>query len=351
MRGVSGEWASVGWDVGGAHLKVAAADAGGRIVHVRQLACPLWRGVNVLREALQSLAAECAAAAHAVTMTGELSDVFASRDDGVHGILEVLAAALGDRRIHVYGGPAGWLSPGDAAARSEWVASMNWHVTAAAIARAGDSALLLDIGSTTMDLVPVREGAVLARGHNDADRLACDELLYQGVVRTPVMAVCRQAPYAGRWQHLAAEYFANMADVYRLTGELGADADLMDTADGRSKDRRASAARLARMLGRDGATEPPAALDAFARFVAYCQFDRLQRCFTAAQAAVSPPGSLARIVGAGCGRFLARRLAAFNGLGYADIASVIPCDGRIADKLADCAPAAALARLAWLDRV
>ena len=61
------------------------------------------------------------------------------------------------------------------------------------------------------------------------------ELLYTGVVRTPVMAVAQTAPFSGRMQRIAAERFATMADVWRLTGDLPGDADPYPTADQRGK--------------------------------------------------------------------------------------------------------------------
>ncbi len=42
---------TAGLDVGGAHLKVALAEAG-RTVAVRQIACPLWQGLDKLDAAL-----------------------------------------------------------------------------------------------------------------------------------------------------------------------------------------------------------------------------------------------------------------------------------------------------------
>ena len=78
----------------------------------------------------------------------------------------------------------------------------------------------MDVGTTTTDLIPIRAGAVAARGATDAERLTESELLYTGVVRTPVMAVAQTAPFSGRMQGIAAERFATMADVWRLTGDL-----------------------------------------------------------------------------------------------------------------------------------
>src|SRR5207247_7377367 len=95
------------------------------------------------------------------------------------------------------------------------------------------SALLIDMGSTTTDLVPVAAGAIAARGYTDAERLACGELVYTGLVRSFVMALAKRAPVAGSWTPLVHENFANMADVHRLLESLADGVDQMPPADGR----------------------------------------------------------------------------------------------------------------------
>ena len=81
------------------------------------------------------------------------------------------------------------------------------------VARRHADELLVDAGTTTTDLIPIKAGKVAARGATDAERLTEGELLYTGVVRTPVMAVAHSAPFRGRVQKIAAERFATMADV------------------------------------------------------------------------------------------------------------------------------------------
>ena len=71
------------------------------------------------------------------------------------------------------------------------IASANWHACAALIAGKHTSALFVDLGSTTTDIVPIVDGKVAARGYTDAQRLAAGELIYTGLVRGFVMADCR----------------------------------------------------------------------------------------------------------------------------------------------------------------
>ena len=43
---------TTGWDLGGAHLKVAQIDGAGRLRTAQQLPCTLWRGLEHLTEML-----------------------------------------------------------------------------------------------------------------------------------------------------------------------------------------------------------------------------------------------------------------------------------------------------------
>lgn len=333
----------LGLDIGGAHLKLARATEG-RLLDLRQVPCALWQGLDRLGAALvEGQAGWPKMERVAVTMTGELADLFPDRATGVRGILEALRPALGAAAVAIYG-LDGFVTPEEAMARPAAVASANWHASAViAAARCGDG-LLIDIGSTTTDLTPLKEDSVAARGRDDASRLACRELVYTGVVRTPVMAVARHLSFGGERLGVMAEYFASMADVYRLTGALPPHADQHASADGRGKSLGESRARLARMAGRDAASASDAAWDALARQLAARQLHLLEAACHHLLSAFLPPAD-APIVGAGVGRFLVEELARRLGRPYRSFAALIPVEPAAAEHAADCAPAAAVALL------
>lgn len=337
---------SIGWDIGGAHLKLARLDARGAIRDVAQLACPLWRGLDRLEAVLEGIGAEIDLAAHrhAVTMTGELADLFPDRRRGVRALLATFRKRVGAAPLSVYT-LRGLRSMQMARARPLEVASANWHATATLIARQVNDALLIDIGSTTTDLIAVRGGRVRPRQTSDGERLAAGTLLYTGVVRTPVMAVVREVPFAGEWQALAAEHFATLADVYRLTGDLPLRYDRMETADGAGKTAQDSARRLARMLGRD-ADETD--LDGWRRLAACVARRHQEEILRAVERVLSalPAQRPVRIVGAGVGRFIARAVARRLECPYTDFADLVQSPRKLRDMAAVCAPAVAVAKLA-----
>ena len=152
-----------GWDLGGANVKLARVE-GGRVVHVAQIPCPIIAERRKFDAAVDAaLPLISSPALHAVTMTGELSDVFDDRTEGVAYLVELMQRVAAGQTLRVYAGNAGFLDPDDAKSRTLEVASANWHATAALIARRHNDALLVDMGTTTTDLIPIKDGAVAAR--------------------------------------------------------------------------------------------------------------------------------------------------------------------------------------------
>lgn len=339
----------VGWDLGGAHLKVAGIGAGGAILRVEQHATPIWEGLTVLDAALSRFCLESdrAPTRHALTMSGELVDAFVEREQGVRALLDLFCRRFPPESVRVYALDSG-LQPVDAVlARPLAVASANWHATATYVAETVGDGILVDIGSTTTDIIPFREQRPCHLGATDMQRLRCGELVYTGVVRTPVMALIQRAPFAGVFQNIAAERFATTADVYRVTDELDEACDLYPPADGAGKSRIDSIRRLARMLGTDAGTDvPDGEWRGFAEFIAARQLELIQRSFDGVRNRVNAAHRARRLVGAGSGRFLARKLAEANACEYIDFAQLVAGEESARAMASVCAPAVVVAQLA-----
>lgn len=337
----------VGWDLGGAHLKAAHMDAEGYVLSAAQLPCPLWQGVEYLRRGVDLAlgALDCESRAHAITMTGELVDLFSSRSEGVRALIKVMEDRLWPASIQWYAGMQGFLNSGETFNAEHAIASSNWLASASYVAACVPQALFVDIGSTTTDIIPIRDAAVVARGCNDCDRLRFGEMVYTGVVRTPLAAVAREAPFLGAWIPQMTEHFATTADIYRLTGELPPHADQLPCADNGPKTLQGSARRLARMLGLD---VDAGALDDWQRLARYYREQQVQT-IARAVCLVGSDRNLrddAPLVGCGTGRFLARRLAERCGREYIDMRSLLRTERLKTGDPADCVPAVAVAGLA-----
>jgi (4-(4-[2-(gamma-L-glutamylamino)ethyl]phenoxymethyl)furan-2-yl)methanamine synthase len=305
----------IGWDIGGAHLKAALLDEQGAAMQALQLPCQLWLGLDQLELAINNAlkafkiapagpALECNSpvATHAVTMTGELVDLFANRHEGVLAIATLATKILGKDTLF-YAANEGFVALARVSALTPRIASTNWHASASALALQLNDALFIDIGSTTTDIIAIESGKVISANLSDAARMADDSLIYTGVVRTPVMALTQKIPFEGRLVNVAAEYFATMADVYRLTGELLPQYDMAATADGKGKTALESARRLARMIGHDVETKPIAS---WVNLAQICKTLQMNQIKTALLKHLKPNMT---IIGAGAGCFLAQQIA------------------------------------------
>jgi probable H4MPT-linked C1 transfer pathway protein len=332
-----------GFDVGGAHLKVTRAE-NGRIVAAVTIATPLWLGLDHLTSALDEAAPLYAGAdLNAFTMTGELSDIFPSRDVGVAALLEQISERFPAARNLIYAGRSGFVEVAQAARLSMDVASANWHATAQLVGKLAGDALFVDMGSTTTDVIAIKDGAVANDGYTDAERLLTGELVYTGFVRTFLFGVASSAPVRGKLTPLMNEYFASIADVHRILGVLDEKDDKHPSADGKEKTVAASIARLARMVGRDAADLAPSEWSDVARWFSERQLRKIH------DAAFRVAGSLASdapIVGAGTGRRQIKRLAERMERRFIDFAGIIPADDAVRGEASIAAPASAVALLA-----
>jgi len=324
----------LGLDIGGANLK--AATAAGRAVSV---AFPLWKQPDALPAALASLVAQFPGIDEfAVTMTGELCDCYATKREGVNRILDAVEFAANQSRerqrpVRVWSTSGNWLSVKEARVQTLAVAASNWHALATFAGRfapAGNG-LLIDIGTTTTDIIPLNDGVPVAKGLTDFDRLKTCELIYVGVKRTPIMAL--------GLPNLCAEYFADIRDAFivaRAMPETGA----TDTADGRSEMRKDCRARLARMLGMDSES---ASVDVTREFALSC-VKRLEEIIAIGIEKVTPTNFQTLILSGGPGEFVAR--AASHRLCVKSNAKIILLGDQLGATVSICAPAYAVAVLA-----
>src|SRR5690606_28991507 len=279
-----------------------------------------------------------ASRAMAVTMTAERAACFATKREGVTFVLDALRTAFPGCEPRIYGAD-GRFHDADAARRAPLlVAAANWAAAAAFVARRHPDALLIDVGSTTTDIIPIVAGRVAARGRTDPARLVSGELVYTGVLRSPVMSIVRRVPLRGRWCRVAAEHFAIAADVHCWLRHIPPGAYRCETPDGRGVGRRDSAARIARVVCADLEMLSPRDVTRIARHVAGVQRARIVaaiRQVLSRLGAAAPRVALA----AGAGAFLARDAACAAGMRAIDLAA------RLEPAAARALPAAAVA---WL---
>jgi probable H4MPT-linked C1 transfer pathway protein len=326
----------LGLDIGGANLKAATPDQ-------RAVSVPfaLWKQPDKLPAALAELVGRFSDAEElAVTMTGELCDCYETRREGVNAIIEALEFAAGARRVRVWSTDGVFIAPGEARREYLKVASANWHALATFAGRYSPDAggLLIDIGSTTTDIIPLHYGVPRTSARTDQARLQAREMIYVGVRRTPVCAVWRA--------QTCAELFATTQDVYVALGQIAEEPDNLDTADGRPLTRVHSLARLARIIGTDRELESDEYIVKFARRVS-----RLIEADIAEAVRLAyfdfwkdaPP--LETLIVSGAGEFVAKHLPALVP-GAESIRRNVSMKEVLGPAVSACAPAYAVAVLA-----
>jgi probable H4MPT-linked C1 transfer pathway protein len=334
----------LGLDVGGANLKLA--DGRG---WAASRPFPLWRQPERLAAAIAELLPAAPVPTPrglAVTMTGELADCFTTKREGVQAILEAAEAAaaahgvsVGNVRVYLTTGE--WASVDEARRQPLCAAAANWHALARYAGRLAPQgpAILIDVGSTTTDLVPLTNGLPSPQGWLDPERLAAGELVYTGVQRSPICALLAEVRWRGVACPVAQELFATTWDAYLTLGELPEEPENTATADGRPATKAAARDRLARMLCADRELFDEQDAQRMAIDTQEAQLALLERAARRVLRHLEPPQAA---ILSGIGEFLARRLLArLDALRV--VVSLTEQLGPVASR---CAPAHALAVLA-----
>ncbi|HEY1785407.1 MAG TPA: hydantoinase/oxoprolinase family protein, partial [Pirellulales bacterium] len=201
-------------------------------------------------------------------------------------------------------------------------------------------ALLVDIGSTTTDIIPLLDGTPRTTGATDPERLASGELVYTGVERSPICALVREAAWQGKTCPVAQEVFATTLDAYLILGEVVEDAHNTQTADRRPATRAAARDRLARMVCGDRTMFDEDDARAMSASVAVAQLQLITDAL--AKVIFRLPAAPNTVIISGRGEFIARRAVQNMQIQ----AAVVSLSSQLGPELSKCATAHALAVLA-----
>jgi probable H4MPT-linked C1 transfer pathway protein len=295
----------VAFDVGGANIKAAHSTG-------RTLSIPfeVWKHPEDLSDAIARLASALPPSQNlALTMTAELCDCFPTKAIGVNSIVDSVVRAMPGREVRIWCIDQQFHTIAEVRHQPLLAAAANWLALATLCARMipEQRGLLIDIGSTTTDLIALDRGRPVPIGRTDTERLRSGELVYAGVRRTPLCALATELEFQGEPTGLAAEFFASTLDVYLTLGEIAPDPSDLSTADGRPATVAHARESLARMVGAD--REGFSMEDALNLAAAADQVltDRLLR--SAARVCDSRIGRPDCVLVAGSGEFLARSFA------------------------------------------
>jgi probable H4MPT-linked C1 transfer pathway protein len=225
----------IGIDVGGANLKIV--NANGAHIHY----CPLWEHAQITSILEQYVTSPDDQAA--VVMSGELVDSFSNKMEGISFIVDAVKRAF--PRASFYGMDAKFHQRA-----VPQLAAANWLASAACLREEYPDAVLLDIGSTTADIIPLACFESLP-GLTDLLRLQKGYLIYTGMLRGNVATLLRSVHLNGTKTPVSSEYFAASADAHLVLNHIGADQYSCDSPDKKEKTKAASMRRLARVVCAD----------------------------------------------------------------------------------------------------
>jgi probable H4MPT-linked C1 transfer pathway protein len=316
----------IGWDIGGANTKAAwVAFERGQVSTVRTASSPyeIWRDKEQLSPLLLDMLDQVTSVppqAMALTMTAELSDVFRSKREGVLFVLESVAAAFPDLPVYALSLTGEFIPLAEAWTRPLDLAAANWLATALFVAKQYGDGLLVDVGSTTTDIIPIQNDRVACLGRTDLDRLLAGELVYTGLLRTHLAAIVHHVPVRGRSCPVSAEYFAISGDVHLILGHIDPAHYTCSTPDGRPATVEYARERLARLVCADLEMLSAAEVDEMANAIYHQQMRQIQE---AVQQVLSRlPGHRALpLVAIGAGSFLAAQIGQQLGLKVLDLAT------------------------------
>jgi hypothetical protein len=311
----------LGLDIGGANVKAVRLDRdanGETTANTASAPLEVWRDPSLLAGELISLGRklDAGACAHAaLTMTAELCDSFTTKREGVNFICGAVHEAFPELAAFALDVTSGkWERLDRVAAHPLHFAANNWMASALHAAQSHPDALLIDVGSTTTDIIPLVDGRVAAVGRTDTERLDHGELVYCGALRSNPNTLVRTVPVRGSMCRVADERFSLMADVHLLLGNIG-DADYTCvTADGRGTTPDAARMRLARLVCADGEMLPMEDVVCMARTVYEAQLHAVTRAALQVLSGLDAARRPGLVLAAGSGAFVAAEAAARMGM-------------------------------------
>ena len=202
-----------------------------------------------------------------ITITAELSDAFQTKREGILTIVNALGQIFEKEKMFFINNKNKFYSFDQVKSDPISVAAANWVSTSLFLGKFVPKCILIDAGSTTIDVIPILNSVPVARGKNDVERLMNSELIYTGGLRATIPSITHFVPYKDKMVRISFEKFALVSDVHRILKNISETEYINDTADNRSKTLNDCYARLARMICMDLESISIKELDEIAKYI------------------------------------------------------------------------------------
>jgi probable H4MPT-linked C1 transfer pathway protein len=273
----------------------------------------MWMKNNELSEALIGLLGTSIDEVDGVgvSMTAELVDAYKTKKEGV---IDISNKSFDSFNVPVgFVGLNGIMELLNVIDNPMMVAAANWIATAPLAAKIDQNCILIDIGSTTTDIIPIKNGKESAVGRSDLERLKTGELVYSGTLRTNVAALVEKIPLNDAVLRIASELFAVTADIQMVLGNITEDEYSCDTMDGAGKSIEESMRRLSRVVCGDMDVLNPDEIKSMAEYIYSAQVSRISEALLE----VSKRNNISKVVTTGLGMdILGAKACELSGLEY-----------------------------------
>ena len=187
----------IGWDIGGVNSKAALIYfEKGKFKNLKLCSkyFPVFKYkrnefFEILREIYDELCVDNNVICMAVTITAELSDAFFNKREGLEFITKSFNDCFPEKNIYFLDNQGALLKFEETKKNILKLAATNWIATSDLVAKKYKNCLIIDVGSTTTDIIPVLNGKFSTIGLTDLDRLISGELVYTGVLRATIPSI------------------------------------------------------------------------------------------------------------------------------------------------------------------
>ncbi len=185
-----------------------------------------------------------------VSMTAELADCYTTKKEGVLDITNRVMESF-------YGKTIKFITF-DGLKDYEYIkenplsaAAANWIGTVNILKYIKKSCIFMDMGTTTTDIIPIRNGKQVCVGNSDLNRLSNGELVYTGLLRTNLATIVDSVPVDDKKVLVSSELFSITADMQMVLGNITSEKYTCSTPDGKVKSIDACLNRIAHLVCSD----------------------------------------------------------------------------------------------------
>ncbi|MFX1597370.1 MAG: hydantoinase/oxoprolinase family protein, partial [Promethearchaeota archaeon] len=186
-----------------------------------------------------------------IAITAELSDAFQTKKEGINKILSALKKLFNKEKMYFISIDNEFIKFNEAKHNYLLISAANWVSTALFLGNYLQKCILIDAGSTTIDIIPILNSIPVSKGKSDIQRLINHELIYTGGLRATIPSITHFVPYKEKMVRISFEKFALISDVHRILNNISEEEYINDTADNRSKSLEDCYARISRILCMD----------------------------------------------------------------------------------------------------